>query len=266
MGNDILSKKVDLIYNEVELSCDFLAKAYTIIPKINYGAKQQTATFMFLSYNGLERLLKLIFILDHYLNNHNFPTVKEMKKKGHSIKELFLNAYDISVKRDCSNEDMSNAKDLDFIRVLSDFAVKGRYYNLDNILEDNPEDINYLVEFYCCVESMFFKNHNEIKVNQIPPQILKKMEIVSHIHFTNFDGQPIDTIEKGLLHSQLSDKYMKNFQFEFYKIVRGVISVLEDIVRENNKQLRPIMFVYEFWRIFKCEDSYIKKRRTLSIY
>lgn len=85
---------------------------------------------------GLERLMKLAVILNHMLK-HNYapPTIKELKGYGHKLVQLYEH---IKTLHNTKSDDKFNNGQLEFdtIKILSDFAVSSRYYNLDR-LEDS---------------------------------------------------------------------------------------------------------------------------------
>ena len=91
--------------------------------------------------SGYERLTKGIICLK-YLRDHNkFPSFEVVKKYGHNLvklKEYIMNnciSKTKALKTPHTKEDydfLSSDEELDIIiQILSDFAQKGRYHNLD---------------------------------------------------------------------------------------------------------------------------------------
>jgi hypothetical protein len=85
---------------------------------------------------GIERLLKVVVVIDYFIdNNFSFPSKKSLKDRGHNIAELFAICEEISAKRCPSNLFVGNKNiiDGDIIAVLSSFALGSRYANLNNL-------------------------------------------------------------------------------------------------------------------------------------
>jgi hypothetical protein len=80
---------------------------------------------------GLERLLKLLLILDHGVRDAG--AILAMKQFGHKLGELFrqsqvlLQQYNIPTPPNCVLDDI----DQQLVSILEDFAVSGRCFNLD---------------------------------------------------------------------------------------------------------------------------------------
>ena len=91
---------------------------------------------------GLERLLKVLLILDNWRRERCLPNSQEIRrhgrKSGHDIerlyaavKELFA-VYRVSCPAGFEPDDL----DLDLLSYFSDFAKMSRYFNLDMLFEE----------------------------------------------------------------------------------------------------------------------------------
>lgn len=89
----------------------------------------------FFNYSiGLERLLKVILILDHYHQSKGqFPSNATLKSFGHDLVKLhatclgLLSTYGVTAPPASTPDDIDKA----LLQFLADFARSNRYYNLD---------------------------------------------------------------------------------------------------------------------------------------
>ncbi len=82
---------------------------------------------------GLERLLKILLLLDKWHSDRKFLTDDELKKKKHGVENLYNEARALFAKYSLSwdpnyGPDPINS---DFLRFIAGFANGNRYYNLD---------------------------------------------------------------------------------------------------------------------------------------
>jgi hypothetical protein len=89
---------------------------------------------------GLERLLKMLVLLDNWHRERDFPTDKQLRqyggKSGHNVKMLYdsvlplFKAYGVHWQNSWDLDDI----DEDFLEFLADFANGSRYFNLDMLV------------------------------------------------------------------------------------------------------------------------------------
>lgn len=98
-------------------------------PGIFYSAFFQLST-------GLERLMKIVVILDHKIKNDlNNPTDKQLRVFGHSILDLYATCEAVAREKSQSLGAWFSSGDLEYdvLAFLSEFARGSRYYNLDQL-------------------------------------------------------------------------------------------------------------------------------------
>jgi hypothetical protein len=89
----------------------------------------------------LERLLKILLLLDKWHRERKFLTDGELRKKGHNVKKLYEEArtlfpqYAVAWK-DAYEPDKINR---DLLNFLAGFANGSRYYNLDALAGASPQ-------------------------------------------------------------------------------------------------------------------------------
>src|SRR5581483_8581050 len=122
---------------EAELTKHLLAAGLGSLVKANH---METGLFSHAFFNlsvGLERLLKLIYIIDHVGQQGDVPTDETMRKKfSHDLEKLHAEAMTIKARLAADDHSFKWAQPdpeltLRVIRVLAEFARTARYYNLD---------------------------------------------------------------------------------------------------------------------------------------
>ncbi|OGU58170.1 MAG: hypothetical protein A2X64_06905 [Ignavibacteria bacterium GWF2_33_9] len=125
--------------------------------RFNSSYQELFAPFLLLSV-GIERILKILYILNNYNINGEFPKKEELRNLGHKL-DVLINIF----VETCSSYELyriapARISDLDFLNNNSDFkeiikilthfsSEKGRYHNL-NLLNDeelyweSPENLN----------------------------------------------------------------------------------------------------------------------------
>ena len=85
---------------------------------------------------GTERLLKTILLIEHFIEHRfTFPSESEFKAYSHNLNALYLRIISLAVARNfnvdfAASSDPINKQILEF---FSDFAIRSRYSNLDNL-------------------------------------------------------------------------------------------------------------------------------------
>ncbi len=120
---------------EGALASDALGHGLTALRSYDFADKGRFFSGMFALTIGLERLLKLVFLISKAEDSGRFPNNKELKDVGHDVGCLITLARSI-------NEDKSLGADTTkvddelcaaIIELFSRFAKYARYYNLDSM-------------------------------------------------------------------------------------------------------------------------------------
>ena len=85
---------------------------------------------------GLERLLKVLLMLDRWHDERKFPDNIQLRKYGHNVAMLHEHVLKLFPKYDIvwNNEWELDAINKDLLNFLSDFASGSRYFNLDQLV------------------------------------------------------------------------------------------------------------------------------------
>ena len=129
---------------ESQFAFEILHSGVTQIRKANYGRKGiYYQSFINLTV-GIERIAKLSILLDYYIeNNGNFPNDKFVRKLGHNINKLYNQSHEIKEKYSLNFNYLNDFDDIhhNVLDILSDFATKDRYENI-NILVNAQQENN----------------------------------------------------------------------------------------------------------------------------
>ncbi|MEI7939867.1 MAG: hypothetical protein WCK27_24545 [Verrucomicrobiota bacterium] len=90
---------------------------------------------------GMERLLKILLLLDKWHCEHKFPTNDELRTKGHKLQHLHSDVLPLFQKYGVPWE-LSYGPDkinTDLLSFLSDFANGSRYYNLNALADGTAQ-------------------------------------------------------------------------------------------------------------------------------
>jgi len=90
---------------------------------------------------GFERLMKIVLILDHKLNNQlKNPTNKELKNFGHNIRDLYESCSELPTAYGLREKLTLSDKQSKIVSTLTEFAKGSRYYNLDMLTNHSKNE------------------------------------------------------------------------------------------------------------------------------
>ncbi|MBN2130843.1 MAG: hypothetical protein JW741_15180 [Sedimentisphaerales bacterium] len=112
--------------------------------------------------NGLERMLKLIILLDFFAENRRFPELDEYEKtlkcKTHDLRSLLRDVVKIVEKQKDEEVREEASKDLHFLEspegvlsnlldIFSEYGRQGRYHDLNALVKANRSQSDPTLEF-----------------------------------------------------------------------------------------------------------------------
>lgn len=136
--------KIIYLKNIIDKSLKMICLGIEEIQKIDFfNIENYEIAFLFLS-RGFELLLKSMICFKKYKDKNTFPSKKEIKSYGHDlskmIKMILLYYEEIQIPNNDDKEYMKiiqNDKNIDIlIKLLSNFNINGRYFELDLITSD----------------------------------------------------------------------------------------------------------------------------------
>lgn len=222
---------------------------------------------------GLERIGKLIFILDHcYSNNGALPTDKDLRNFGHRLGDIIAHAKAVRAKYPIKDElgtwienDIQNA----IISCLSEFADGTRYYNLDYITGGKTKQATDPVKLWyeSVIEPALLKHYSQRARDKDEAKVKELRNFgwdsVVMVRFTAEDGRPIDKFDDLTLHAHTAKIGNKWAQLYVLRIVRFLAILLMDLGwKAYELQYDFIPDTGDFFGKFRNEDKYFKTRKT----
>ena len=131
-------KKYRLLQQEGHLTMSTLLGGLDAIRSANIDDNHRGLFYsgLFGLATGFERLMKIVFILEHKINfKFNSPTDKQLKNYGHNLKDLYDSCSTLSSAY--GTKFSIDGKQEKILSVLSVFAKGSRYYNLDELTLSN---------------------------------------------------------------------------------------------------------------------------------
>jgi len=243
-----------LLSQEGHLTKSALLSGLDAIKKANIDDRGLFYSGMFQLSIGIERLLKIVILLDHKIKNNNSNlTNKELRDYGHNIESLFTVCSKIALKVN-GKELGLDEKQQKILQVLSSFSKGARYYNLDELTE-------------------YHKNSDPLKdwskvidehIWTLKPSIRKKLEQEalfycdnnrlggSYYSERNINGQPMTMLEYHyFLHATSKASYhiiwsIISMLSPFYHLLQELTYEIHNIESEQGIK-ESIPFMYEFF-------------------
>jgi len=269
----MLSPKWIALTREAAIAGQSISAGLGALRSANYATTGLYSHAFFSLSIGLERLLKILFLIDHALHNEgSYPSDKELKDEfGHDLVKLFSRARKIHESlpsKDRRYAFSSGGIEDDIISFLSKFAKTTRYYNLNYLgsASDTDELKDPIREWFERIGKKVFEKHYSMEERRIDAehasaiqQVMGNYALVRH---TAEDGSPIASLEDGALQTGKNKKMQKYGTFYCVKIVRFLYMILYDLVREAHSKRLEIPYLDELFFPFMNDDKYLLSRKT----
>jgi hypothetical protein len=223
--------------------------------------------------NGLERLLKLIVLIDFAIENDgSFPSNAVLKQRyGHAIDDLHDAGCEVRRRLEGGGASFrwgppEAVVTERIIRVLADFAQNhGRYYNLDYLtgatrIGREPIDA-------------WFAEVNTLLAERCPPRTAARFaadaELVGtmlegHISLvqTTESGVPLHSAADAALHGRMVEWVQQLATFHCATIVRFHIETLWKLESVAHRAGIDVPFLHEFFSMYYNDDALLRRRKT----
>ena len=270
-----MTKTFNLINSECQFIQEMINMGITQIRNADFQRKGlYYQSFTSLSV-GLERLLKLIIILDKYNDTNTFHTQSQLRRSfGHNIKVLYLKCVDVGDRYDV-NKMYSESDEIynNIIDILSEFADVGndnRYYNLNYIseVETNgfvlPKDT--MCKWYEKVDEYIFNNKisdkKKIEIEERSKSMGNLLNLGARIHYTSENNVSINDGVSFCLNKnrQLAcQKYRVLFIAQIIRYLSSILNKLGDALWQKSNDNIP--YFYDYFRVYRCDDISLKNKK-----
>jgi len=193
--SDLDLRKGAALIDEASTSIELLVTGLEKLKKAHYASILHLSILL-LSL-GYERILKSLLLLNYLNENGDFPNkdVKlwKMGKHGHNIFELHKKLVNLPVLNEYAKKCPLCAEEVKFIKknelflnilkVLTNFGVDGRYYNLNYLLGNEKDYENYPIKQWHEIEREIFissldnSNSDDLKaIENAERNVVEKIE------------------------------------------------------------------------------------------
>lgn len=264
------------IAREAALAAEHLGNGATILGRANYAHHAHYGQAFFSLSTGFERAAKLVFVVDHALENAGaFPRSDELRNYGHKLDQLLNRADEIAERRMLTHIRLPRSEiHTGITTVLTDFANNiTRYYNLDLVTGDprTAKRDDPTKAWYNLVVQPVLKKHygarQKEKHRSNAELISSLLQPISMIRHTSETGEPLETVFDASLQTGITDFAKPYVRMYVMQLIRFIGRLLGELGYINYEvRLETIPHLSEFFAIFNNDDRYFLKRKTWSIY
>jgi hypothetical protein len=262
---------------EAALAAEHMAIGASAIDKASYGREGVYSQMFFALSVGFERAAKLALVVDFALETAgNYPDHNTLRAFGHNLREL-LEAVDTIAQRrglDSAERLPRSPVHNGIVQVLSDFATNiTRYYNLDLVTGDPKAATRTdpIQAWFELVTTPVLQAHYTARERALDSQRAAFSEAllgpVTMVRFTSEDGEAINDIGAAALHGAALERSKPFTRMYVMQIARFLAKLLGELGYAGYAvESASIPHLSEFFAIFNNPDSYLRGRKTWSIY
>ena len=267
------SKQWIALSREAAISGQSISAGLTAIRKANYAANGLYSHAFFSLSIGIERLLKLIFILYYAESNAGrFPSEDILKKQlGHDLQKLYTYALSVHERlpdKQRRYELAENGIECSIIKFLSDFAKSTRYYNL-NYLSGGAGVASArdpITQWFGDIGGAIIERHYSQRQQQKDMQSAALIEELvggfAFVRHTAEDGTPLDSMMSASLQTGKNKIVQKYGTLYCARIARFLYMLLYDLTHRAHRGGMEIPFLCEFFFPFMNSDKYLLSIKT----
>lgn len=259
------------ISNECQFTREILGTGVTQLGKANYASKGSYFNAFSSITIGLERIGKMVLMLDYYLhNNKTFPTNRYIKNEiGHDLNKLYQKSQEIKVNYEGEFTFLNQLNDPIQIQILdlfTRFAKGDRYANID-LLVNRQRQSDPIKEWYETIDKRLFelrvskRKKDRIEQNaEVIDLLMSKFTLVRH---TEESGAEINSVKKASTLTGMNESIIKYRQLYVLQIIRYWVEFLHQINYKSYQVRCPeIPHLSEYFAIFYNKDKFFLTRKT----
>ncbi|EWH08380.1 hypothetical protein DS2_17602 [Catenovulum agarivorans DS-2] len=217
---------------------------------------------------GFERLMKIVLILDHKLNNKlKNPTNKELKAFGHNIKELYESCSELPENYGLRTRLKLCDKKSKIVSTLTEFAKGSRYYNLD-VLTNHSKNEDPISLWLSVIDDHIWSLRSDVrtKLQNDSIQVIDRSGMSGKWQ-QNVDGEWITKMDFYYLMSA-TEKANPHIVWSiietlhpFHGVLRYQCNKLQELYAAQDKE-NEIPFMFEFFPFFLTpKNSALRKKQ-----
>jgi hypothetical protein len=259
---------------ECSLVRQLIGSGATALGEANYANKKGEYYTAFFGLSvGLERLTKLIIVVDHAIEDGGrMPSEAVIRKFGHKLSTLIEKVEEISKRRRMDGElprpsDQICAKIIEALDSFAD-ARKGRYANFLALDNPNLGKEEPIARWWGEVAELILHEHYygtaaQARVEARAKIVDAMIGPISYVQFTNEIGDAMSDAYTASVRSGESEYVQRYGRFYSLVIVRwlaGVFSALSEDASYRHG-IHAFAGAYEYFQTYTVEDRFLKTRK-----
>ncbi|WP_339466937.1 hypothetical protein [Pseudomonas capeferrum] len=258
-----------LLSQEGYLISSCLATGLTELRKADVHNKGAFYTALFNLSIGLERLLKVVLIIDYMLaNSMEAPEKELLLPYRHNIVKLYGRCVEISIKRHnplrpCGD---LNSIDQEILRSLNKFADKSRYHNLDSLCSPTNR-IDPLESWDNILVKVIETDVSSKRINKIlcnARSVSTAIQDCTLVNMVGLSKKPL-TLEGALAIPGLHEQGIRFVILRLVKFLAPIRDLLSDISEEafykNDSPSPAVPLMGEFLEWIWDDRNYVLRKR-----
>lgn len=260
---------------EAQLAAEQTAHGVTMLGRANHAQTGIYAQAFFGISIGLERTGKLIVVADHVISNKGaFPGDAQLRTIGHDLAVLLDACEKIGGRLSPSRRYAGRPNDRihkGIVEVVSNFAVKLRYYNL-NYLAGAAKDQRDPVEFWWTdVAEEILKRHYSKRQREGDEEAAAMSENmldgVAHVMHHAEGGEEISDVSALVQRAGATRVVQAYGRLYTLQIVRWLALIVYELSSQGaHARILALQGLDEPFWTFLNKDAYLRTRKTWSIY
>ena len=250
-----------------------LSSGITALGNATVGNKEKYYLAFFNLSIGIERLSKLVLIVNSKIRQNQFLSEKEIRKYNHNISNLLETVFEIAKYHDLKllysyKKCIICDAIVSCLHCFAD-ANKGRYANIqaldkqDASIEFEPirrwsEEVDKLILDY-----HWHKTPKSKKLNSIATKIANQINDLSVFMWVNESGDKMN-LEESFLRINSDKVLFKYRRYYTLLIIRSVSEIFNELSQKN--YLREFVGLYEFFQGFCLHDSVLLKNKKWPVF
>lgn len=264
----MFSPTFQALLKEALFTKEMLGTGATQIRRANYTTRGvYFQAFTSLS-TGLERIGKLILMLDYRFDHGQFPDITHLKHEiGHDIVLIYNKSTQVIARRAISMQFLSNLNDpihYAILTILSEFAKGDRYSNID-LLVGAKRTSDPIAAWHNEVDQQLFEHsvstRRKTMIRQRAGDVAALLGPWSTVLYTSESGDTINDFEDGSFRSGMFEAVAPLRQLYVLHVIRYFTELLLGL-HERMRSDKEIPSFNEVFTLFCNNDRYMRTRRT----
>lgn len=262
------------VKQEAQLVRHLLGSGATALGRANYADKKGEYYTAFFSLSvGLERLCKLILVVDHALSNYGkMPSQDVVRKFGHQIEKLMASVAD-AASHQLRALEFSRPQDVVAVKIVENLdafadARRGRYANFEALGDPNLTAHEPIGKWWDEVAEEILrqryygtKAQEKVEANAaMMNHFLGEFTLVLHTTEKREQMTDIETASRRTGQTEIVQKWAR---YHALTIIRWLASVYKDMAWKAayDRGYNAFFGSWEFFNTFILDDSFLKTRK-----